>query len=160
MSKEVLMRLYLVQHGESKPEEVDPQRGLTDKGRADVRKVAAFLKPLSLPVKAVWQSGKTRATQTAEILAPVLTGSPPVVQHAGIAPMDQVGPISEEIGRTSDDLMIVGHLPFMGKLVSLLAAGSESADVVAYQQGGVVCLERDDKGIWRIRWMVIPDALA
>lgn len=153
------MKLYLVQHGEAKPEEADPQRGLTDKGRRDVGKVAAFIKPLSLSVKTVWQSGKTRATQTAEILAPALAGSPQVTQHAGIAPMDPVGPIAAEIAEIADDLMVVGHLPFMGKLTSLLAAGSEDADVVAFQQGGLVCLERDDKGAWRIRWMVAPDLI-
>ncbi len=153
------MRLYLVQHGESNPEEVDPQRGLTDKGRADVEKVAAFLKPLSLTVQAVWQSGKNRATQTAETLARALAGSQPVVQHAGLAPMDPVGPIANAVSNISEDLMIVGHLPFMGKLASLLAAGSETADAVAFRQGGIVCLERDDKAVWRIRWMVTPDLL-
>jgi phosphohistidine phosphatase len=53
--------------------------------------------------------------------------------------------------------MIVGHLPFMEKLASLLVAGSEDADIVAFQMGGVVCLERDDVGVWRVRWMVTPD---
>jgi phosphohistidine phosphatase len=154
------MKLYLVQHGDSKPEEVDPSRGLTDKGRRDVGKVAAFIKPLSLSVKTVWQSGKTRATQTAEILAPALAGSPQVTKHAGIAPMDPVRPIAAEIVEIAEDLMVVGHLPFMAKLASLLAAGSEDAGVVAFQQGGVVCLERDDKGVWRIRWMVVPELLA
>ena len=32
------MRLYLVQHGEAKPEEEDPERPLTDRGASDVRR--------------------------------------------------------------------------------------------------------------------------
>ena len=64
------MRLYLVQHGQAKSEELDPQRGLTEQGVQDVERLAAFLKPLSLAVQVVWHSGKTRAAQTAEILAP------------------------------------------------------------------------------------------
>ena len=33
------MRLYLVQHGEAKSEEEDPDRPLTDRGASDVRRV-------------------------------------------------------------------------------------------------------------------------
>ena len=40
------MRVYLVQHGESRPEEEDPQRRLTDEGVRNVQKVARFLRPL------------------------------------------------------------------------------------------------------------------
>ena len=44
------MRLYLVQHGQSKSEEEDPQRRLTDKGIGEVQKVADFLRPLGFAV--------------------------------------------------------------------------------------------------------------
>jgi phosphohistidine phosphatase len=153
------MRLYLVQHAESKSEAEDPSRGLTDKGQSDVKKVAAFLKPLGLTVTAVWHSGKTRALQTAEILAQAVSAGHGVIKHDGLAPLDSVQPIQDEISRESEDLMIVGHLPFMGKLASVLAAGSESADAVAFQQGGVVCLERDDKAVWRIHWAVTHEVV-
>jgi phosphohistidine phosphatase len=151
------MRLYLVQHAESKPEAEDPNRGLTDKGETDVKKVAAFLKPLGLSVAAIWHSGKTRAVQTAEILGQAVSASQGLSKHEGLAPLDPVQPIQEEVSRVLDDLMLVGHLPFMGKLASALTAGSDSADAVAFQQGGVVCLERDDKGGWRVRWAVPPE---
>jgi phosphohistidine phosphatase SixA len=42
------MHLYMVQHGEAKSAEVDPARGLTPKGIADVQKVAAHLGWLDL----------------------------------------------------------------------------------------------------------------
>ena len=63
------MHVYLVQHGQSKSEEEDPQRGLTDKGMSEVQKVADFLRPLEFEVDAVWHSGKARAQQTTELLA-------------------------------------------------------------------------------------------
>ena len=56
------MHVYLVQHGEAKPAEEDPERHLTEKGLRDVRKVAEFLRPLRLPVEALWHSDKPRAT--------------------------------------------------------------------------------------------------
>ena len=62
------MRVYLVQHGESKSEEEDPQRRLTDKGIGEVQKVANFLRLLKLALDAVWHSGRARAQQTGELL--------------------------------------------------------------------------------------------
>jgi phosphohistidine phosphatase len=63
------MRVYLVQHGESKSEEEDPQRRLTDKGIGEVQKFANFLRTLKLALDAVWHSGKARTQQTGELLA-------------------------------------------------------------------------------------------
>ena len=63
------MRVYLVQHGESKSEEEDPQRRLTVKGIGEVQNVADFLRPLKLAVDAIWHSDKARAQQTGELLA-------------------------------------------------------------------------------------------
>jgi phosphohistidine phosphatase len=65
------MRLYLVQHGEAKPEEEDPAHHLTERGFADLQKVADLLRPLKLAVLAIWHSGKPRAVQTAQILAQI-----------------------------------------------------------------------------------------
>jgi phosphohistidine phosphatase len=154
------MRLYLVQHGEAKTKDVDPERGLTNKGKSDVEKVAVFLKPLGLMVSAVWQSGKTRAAQTAEILSGSLSAAQGVVERDGLAPLDHVEPLADCVkGSGEEDLMIVGHLPFMANLASFLTAGSEASDVVAFQQGGVVCLETTNQSGWQIRWMVTPDLL-
>ena len=63
------MRLYLVQHGEALSKDVDPERALSDAGRADAERLARFLAPRRLTLSRVLQSGKLRAQQTAEILA-------------------------------------------------------------------------------------------
>ncbi len=42
------MFLYLVQHAEAKPESEDPQRGLSERGMKDIKKVASFIGKLSL----------------------------------------------------------------------------------------------------------------
>lgn len=154
------MRLYLVRHGEAKPKQQDPQRRLTAKGLRDVRKAADFIKPLGLSVDAVWHSGKARAARTAEILASVITVSQGALQREGLAPNDPIGLTAKELSSFDEDLMIVGHMPFLGKLASALVAGDESADVVAFKQGGIICLERDEGGIWRLGWMVIPELLS
>ncbi len=151
------MHLYLVQHGEAKSKEQDPQRHLTEKGLRDVQKAADFVKALALTTDAIWHSGKTRAAQTAEILASAIAVSQGVLQREGLAPNDPIALIAKELSSLDEDVMIVGHMPFLGKLASALVAGDESADIIAFQQGGVVCLERDEDNIWRVKWMIIKE---
>lgn len=153
------MRVYLSQHGQAKSKQVDPQPDLTDKGRRDVEKVTAFLRPLNLQVEAIWHSGKARARQTAEVLASGVTAAQGVVEHEGLAPKDPPEPIRQAIEAAEGDLFIVGHLPFLGGLSASLVAGTEQTDVVAMQQGCVVCLEQAENQNWRVAWMVVPDAL-
>ena len=153
------MRIYLVQHGEAKSEQEDPRRILTDKGISEVQKVAGFLRPLGLAVNTVWHSGKARAQQTAELLAQALGAQDRVVAREGLGPKDPVAGTKEALEHTGGDVMIVGHLPFLGKLVALLVTSREELEMVEFQYGGVVCLERRDGGSWKVSWMIIPGLL-
>ena len=153
------MRIYLVQHGQAKSEDIDPDRHLTEKGIADVKKMSNFLKAAGLRVDVIWHSGKARAVQTADILAQGVAAAQGVTQHRGLSPNDDVRPIRDELMQSGVDVMIVGHLPFLSKLASLLITGNDSANVVAFQQGGAVCLEQTEDKKWQVRWMVIPELL-
>jgi len=153
------MKLFLVQHAMAVSKELDPDRPLTEEGRRDIQKVAAFVKPLNFAVDSLWHSGKTRARQTAEILARVVTITNEMAAHDGLTPNDNVQAIKESIIYAGRDIMIVGHLPFMAKLASLLLTGSESSGTVAFRQGGIVCLSSEDKNQWQIEWMITPELL-
>jgi len=153
------VKLYLIQHGEATTEEVDPSRPLTAKGRSDVQKIASFLKGVGARPNAILHSGKTRARQTAEIIAAQLGPDCQVREREGLAPNDPVKAFTNEISGMANDLMIVGHLPFLGKLAAMLLAGSESKNVVAFRQGGVVCLQRNEDQSWQVAWMVTPELL-
>src|SRR5688500_9788627 len=63
------MRLYLVQHGEAVPEQVDPQRPLSEAGRRDVQAMARLLAGAGIRPTRIVHSGKRRAQETAELLA-------------------------------------------------------------------------------------------
>jgi phosphohistidine phosphatase len=153
------MRVYLVQHGESKSEEEDPQRRLTDKGIGEVQNVANFLRPLKLAVDAIWHSGKARAQQTGELLAEAVSARCHLLQREGLGPKDQVATTRDALEQIDGDLMIVGHQPFLGKIVALLVTGSEENEIVEYQVGSVVCIERRDDGKWKVAWMITPSLL-
>ena len=150
------MRVYLVQHGQSKSEEEDPQRRLTPQGIGEVQKVANFLRPLELRLDAIWHSNKARAQQTAELLAVAVSGSDRVMQREGLGPKDQVAPIRQALEKAGGDVMIVGHLPFLGNLAALLVTGSEANEIVRFQFGCVVCIERHEHGKWKVAWMIAP----
>jgi len=56
-------------------------------------------------------------------------------------------------------VVVMGHLPFLGKLVALLVTGSEKNEIVEFRFGGVVCVERRDNKKWKVAWMVTPSLL-
>lgn len=153
------MQLYLVQHGEAKPEEEDPERRLTENGARDVREIADFLLKARVSVDAIWHSGKPRAQQTAELLAGAVGAREGVFRREGLAPKDAVAPIKQQIEQSNANVILVGHLPFLGRLAGLLLTENEESEIVVFQFGCVVCLERDETGRWRLGWMIAPKLL-
>ncbi len=153
------MKLYFVQHAKAASKEVDPQRSLTEEGRRDVQKVAAFIKPLKLCLDFLWHSGKRRADETAELLAEVIEIKEAKIARDGLGSNDDVTALRNELAFSQQDIMIVGHLPFLSKLASLLLAGSESANTVAFRNGGIVCLNRAETNQWQIDWIVTPELI-
>ena len=154
------MILCLVQHGKAADKKVDLDRPLTEEGAREVESVGAFLSGKDLGPVAVWHSGKTRARQTAELLARHVAPRAALEARDGLAPKDDVGNVIEELREREEDLMIVGHLPFLSKLAAALVAGNKDAGVVAFKNAGVVCLERDAENAWHVAWAVTPDLLA
>lgn len=154
------MKLYLVQHGEAVSKAEDPERPLTEHGRHDVGRVAAFACRAGVEIYQVRHSGKRRAEETAAILAQHLKPAGGVVALPGLAPKDDVRPVAELLSRETRPLMFVGHRPFMDRLAGLLVAGDTERTVVRFQQGGIVCLERDPRSwTWVLLWIVTPDLI-
>ncbi|OGP93481.1 MAG: phosphohistidine phosphatase SixA [Deltaproteobacteria bacterium RBG_16_48_10] len=131
------MKLYLVQHGEAKSEAQDPQRSLSERGEEEVTNVAREVKRLDLHPSRIFHSGKLRAMQTAEILADSLKR--PAEEAQGLNPNDDVRVWADRISTEKEDLMIVGHLPFLEKLASLLITGNENVRPVFFRYSGIVC---------------------
>jgi phosphohistidine phosphatase len=146
------MAIYLVQHGACFGKDEDPKKSLTPEGRRAVAAVAAHLQAAGITVARVCHSGKTRARQTAQVLADQLAGGR-TAERAGMKPLDDVHQFAG--GLSDDDTIYVGHLPHMEKLASYLTVGDQAAGVIKFTNGGVVCLEKDDGG-YRIRWYLTP----
>lgn len=146
------MKVYLVQHAKSKSEEEDPTRPLSDEGRDDLEKIVKFI---GIKVSRILHSNKLRAKQTAEAFAKSLNAK--VQEVEALEPLADPTIWAEKLDKETDDVMIVGHLPHLEKLASLLLCKDSTRKVVAFKQGSVVCLEKTEG--WAVSWMVMPDLL-
>ncbi len=153
------MRLLIVQHGDALAKSVDPDRPLSEIGHRDIHHLSGYLGRRGIAVDRVLHSGKPRARQTAEMLAAELAPGGQVDAYPGLAPADPVAPIAEQAANWPGDALLVGHLPFVGKLVSQLITGRDSVEIVQFLPGSAVCLERADGTGWAIVWMIRPDHL-
>jgi phosphohistidine phosphatase len=138
--------VYLVRHGEAKRKEEDPQRSLTAAGADDVARMAVWAASVGIHVAAIQHSGKLRAQQTAEFFADHLPEAP--VPHAvsGIAPNDDIEPVAKQLQSEGGRIMLVGHLPFLERLASLLLDGDADASVVSLDAGALLALAKDEDG--------------
>ncbi len=161
------MRLYLVRHGAAKPKEADPERPLTDKGVEVARRVATFLKGNGqVSVEEIRHSTKARARQTAEVLAEQAGLSGRLVEVSDLEPLDDVFGLAGTLFRLEADLMVVGHMPYLDRLASLLVTGDAERRAFPFPECGVLCLQREEAGVvvgagvaWAVRWMLDPRLL-
>ncbi len=151
------MDLYLVQHGEAATKERDPSRPLTDHGRQQVTRVARAAAAVGIAPAGIYHSGKLRAEQTAGIFAAALSPGLLPSRLEGLAPNDDPAVAERAIAAFAAPVMLVGHLPHLSRLCSRLVAGDAAQDLVAFRNGGVVCLGRDEEGNWRLRWILPPE---
>jgi len=153
------MKLYLVQHGEAEGKDVNPERPLTDKGHQDIRKLSQFLKQSDIQLEQVIHSGKLRARETAEYFVKMLTSPSSSVVNDNINPKASLDPLIGHIQSWNCDTLIVGHLPYLAKLVSYLTTDNKASLNSSFQPGTVVCIQRDDELKWSLNWMIRPELL-
>ncbi|MBT3361304.1 MAG: phosphohistidine phosphatase SixA [Rhodospirillales bacterium] len=154
------MKLYLMQHGEALPAEENAERPLSEKGLKDVGRLAVFLARSRVKLVRVIHSGKARALATALAMAEVIGPGREVEQaESGLAPNDNTDQLATVADALNEDFMVVGHLPFLGRMASRLLTGNEEAAKIAFTPGTVACLERGDDGTWSLNWVVRPELL-
>lgn len=155
------MKLYLIQHGDSVSKEQNADRPLSEKGVGDAQRLAVFMARSRPGIARIIHSNKARAQETARHLSEAL-GPDLSVEEAvsGLAPGDSTDLIYEAIGQWTENVVIVGHLPFLGRLLSRLMTGNEDAQLVDFVPGTAVCLERRAAGGgWIISSMLGPQVM-
>jgi phosphohistidine phosphatase len=85
-----------------------------------------------------------------------VAGEVTIETTTGLNPNDPVEPIAKQIKNSREDTLLVGHMTFMGRLAAHLLTGNSSAEMVGFEPGSMLCLERDESGHWAISWMIKP----
>jgi phosphohistidine phosphatase len=151
------MDVYLMQHGEALPAELDPSRSLSEVGQRSVESVSRHAAACGVRIDRIVHSGKLRAVESALILARTL-GCSDVGHVEGLSPNAAVQEAADALvdPGAAGSLAIVGHLPFLDRFAALLVAGDCTAQVVAFRNGGLVKLTPAEWG-YAVAWAITPE---
>ena len=147
------MLLYLVHHADAVAPDVDARRPLSERGRAEVERVAAKAAASGAKPAVIWHSGKLRAKQTAEAFWHVCNPLAELSATRGLQPDDPPEWMRDRLRSEARDIMIAGHFPYLPRLLALLGTGGTAGAV--FPEHGVVALITDDEGeTWRELWRI------
>jgi len=160
------MNLYILRHGLAVEQGTagyanDADRPLTPKGERKLCLIAEAMEELELSFDLILSSPYKRAGQTAEIVADVLK----VSKKVELTPTLEPGGSSKEliemvksIKPAPEEVMLVGHEPYLSSLISLLVAGDTSVQV-EMKKGGLCKLSVDSLKhgrCARLEWLLTP----
>ncbi len=149
------MQLFLVHHGDALPPHVDFQRPLSPTGLARVGQVAQQAATDGANPAVVWHSGKLRARQTADAFRQACNPTAEFRAVKGLQPTDPPDRMADEMTAEASvaqarDIMLVGHMPNIHRLLCLLVEGTTEG-TIQFPAHGIVALEYGDAG-WVERW--------
>jgi phosphohistidine phosphatase len=75
---------------------------------------------------------------------------------SGLSPEDDPLVAKAELEAAKGSLMLVGHLPHLSRLASLLLTGDEEREMVNFPAAAVVCLAYVE-GSWQLQWILTPE---
>jgi phosphohistidine phosphatase len=117
------VKLYLIRHGEAEAGAPDDmKRKLTARGESHAQGAANWLaKQIRGPVR-LWASPYLRTQQTATPIAKALGVE--LVAHTCLQPDMTPQKVVDDLANESQDIILVTHLPLVGRLASLLIEGA------------------------------------
>ena len=163
------MELYLLRHGLAVEPgtagfEEDAVRPLTGKGRRQLRKIAGAIKKLEPEFDLILSSPLQRAKQTAEIVADKLKLKKRLKFSNALAPAGAATILVRQLTREKPapkKVLLVGHEPDLGRLLSLLASGGHDLQV-DFKKAGLCKLEIEKLHAGKcaaLAWLLTPKQL-
>jgi phosphohistidine phosphatase len=142
------MQIYIMRHGQAEfMARSDSERALTQHGRLESEKMAAYLADNGISFDAVLVSPYLRAQQTWESVRPFFAEVSNVQTTKFLTPSGSVRKSMNEILALQASgvkrLLIVSHLPLVGYIVGELAP---AAGVPAFSTSSVGHVELDENG--------------
>jgi phosphohistidine phosphatase len=163
------MNLYILRHGiagapgeDGLPKNLtDADRPLSAKGRQRLWSVTGAMRKLELEFDVVMSSPLLRARQSAQIVTEALDLRRKLVLTDHLAPEgspDSLIELINEPHRRAKNVLLVGHEPYLGKLIAWLVTGS-AAGAIDLRKGGLAKLEAEKLRYARcatLMWLLTP----
>jgi phosphohistidine phosphatase len=165
------MNLFFLRHGvavERDPQSFpdDSRRPLTLKGEDRVRLVCDAFQALELSFDAILSSPFLRARQTAEIIAGSLGLRRALQFHNDLTPTGNPPALLRFVNRISpkpENLLLVGHEPYLSELLSVLISGQSDA-LIDLKKNGLAKIELTQRlklgRCATLNWLLTPRQLA
>lgn len=160
------MNLFFLRHGiavdrRTSRHASDAERPLTPKGRRQLRKTATAIHGMKLRFDVILSSPLVRAQQTAEMVADELRLKQRLVLADELKPGGNAKKLVQRINRLKpipENLLLVGHEPNLGELISLFLTGRMDAGITL-KKGGMAKLETDCLRVGKhatLAWLLTP----
>jgi phosphohistidine phosphatase len=160
------MNLYILRHGIAvEPGTAgfakDSERSLTPKGKRKLRQIAKALKEMDLCFDLIVSSPYVRARQTAQIIGAGFKNRQRLELSDTLTPSGSTRKLIEllnGLAHGADDVLLVGHEPYLSELISLLISGDTRAGVVM-KKGGLCKLAVNSLHHGRcamLEWLLTP----
>ncbi len=161
------MHLYLLRHGPAQdrttPEGKDSERRLTLAGRAEVNRLAKWMRKVGIKPGLILSSPYARALETAKMVRQEL-GSDQAIESDGLKPgADYEALVRELRGQQplANGVILVGHEPDLSEFASLLISGS-AEPVLSFKKTGLAKIEIGTLRAGRcgrLCWLVTPGTI-
>jgi phosphohistidine phosphatase len=156
------MNIYLLRHGIAIEREDwdgdDSKRPLTREGEKQLEKISKALKKMDLEFDLILSSPYERAKKTAEIVTDKLGLEKSLKFSDDLTPEGDPENLVAEINKLkSENAMLVGHEPYLSKLVSLLI--SENDIEIDFKKAGLCKLKIEKLKFGRCAkfcWLLTP----
>jgi len=135
--------VYLAHHADAVGPGADAQRPLSLGGRMHAEEIARRAKDRGVNPAVIWHSGKLRARQTAEAYWRMCNPLAEFSAIRGLQPTDPPEWIRDRVSGESRDVILVGHMPHLPRLLRLLTAAEEAE----FPPHGLVAL-KESSGKW------------
>ena len=144
------MNLFILRHGPAVERgtpgfENDAARPLTPKGKRQLRNIAAAMENMDLRLDLILSSPLLRAKQTAEIAAAGLKLKKRLAFSDELRPDGDVKKLILQLGELKpapENILLVGHEPYLSRLISSLVSGGENL-AMDFKKGGLCKLEAE-----------------
>ena len=164
------MNLYLLRHGLAVERGAsdyakDSERPLLPKGERKLWRIAEAMEALELKFDLILSSPYVRTRQTAEIVAEAFNARKKIQFSENLTPTGNAKELITQLIEQSPapkSVLLVGHEPYLSRLISVLISGGSDA-FITMKKGGLCRLETESLAYGRcasLIWLLTPKQMA